>query len=77
MNGGSVLNEDRTRCVIASEEAIEAVQFCVDMVQKHRVAPTRDEYTAMRGEGRLHPSAFLMIGCGFDLFRRRLVLQPL
>ena len=61
MNGGSVLNEDRTRCVIASEEAIEAVQFCVDLVQKHRVAPTRDEYTAMR-EGGLHPSALMIQG---------------
>ena len=62
MNGGSVLNEDRSRCVIASPEAVDAVQFCVDMVQKHRVAPTRDEYTALRGENRLHPSAFLISG---------------
>ncbi|MCY4436937.1 MAG: extracellular solute-binding protein [Chloroflexi bacterium] len=61
MNGGSVLNEDRTRCTIASEEAIDAVQFCVDLVQKHRVAPTRDEYTAMR-EGGLHPSALMISG---------------
>lgn len=61
MNGGSVLNEDRSRCVIASPEAIDAVQFCVDMVQKHRVAPTREEYTAMR-EGGLHPSALMVSG---------------
>ena len=61
MNGGSVLNEDRTRCTLASEEAIDAVQFCVDLVQKHRVAPTRDEYTAMR-EGGLHPSALMISG---------------
>ena len=62
MNGGSVLSEDRSRCVIASQEAIDAVQFCVDMVQKHRVAPTRDEYTALRGENNLHPAYFLNQG---------------
>lgn len=61
MNGGSFLSEDRTRCTAASEEGIEAVSFCVDLVQKHRVAPTRDEYTAMR-EGGLHPSALMISG---------------
>lgn len=30
-NGGQVLNEDETRCVIGSEEAIEALQFIVDL----------------------------------------------
>ena len=62
MNGGSVLSEDRSRCVIHSQESIDAVQYCVDMVQKHRVAPTRDEYTALRGENRLHPAYFMNQG---------------
>lgn len=62
MSGGSVLSEDRSRCVINSPEAIEGVQFCVDMVQKHRVAPTRDEYTALRGENNIHPAYFLNQG---------------
>ena len=61
MNGGSFLSEDRTRCTAASEEGIEAVAFCVDLVQKHRVAPTRDEFAAMR-EGGLHPSALMIQG---------------
>lgn len=62
MSGGSVLSEDRSRCVINTPEAIEGVQFCVDMIQKHRVAPTRDEYTALRGENKIHPAFFLTQG---------------
>ena len=62
MNGGSVLSEDRSKCVIATQESIDAVQFCVDMVHKHRVAPTPDEYTALRGENRIHPAYFLNQG---------------
>src|SRR5690606_1405092 len=39
MNGGDVLNEDYTEAVIDSPEAIEAVQFYVDMLTRHKVAP--------------------------------------
>lgn len=62
MSGGSVLSEDRARCVIDSPEAVEGVQFCVDMIHKHRVAPTPDEYVALRGENRIHPAYFLTEG---------------
>ena len=38
-NGGSFLNSDKTECTINSPEAIESLQFCVDLVEKYHVSP--------------------------------------
>lgn len=39
-NGGELFNEDGTRCVIASEEGKEAIQFLADMMLVDQVSPT-------------------------------------
>ena len=38
-NGGRILDESRTQCLLDRPEAIEALQFLVDLVRKHKVAP--------------------------------------
>lgn len=42
-NGGRVLSEDKTNCVIDSPETVEALQFLADLRWKYRVAPTLAE----------------------------------
>jgi len=37
--GADVLDETRTRCMLDCKEAVEAMQFMVDLREKHRVAP--------------------------------------
>ena len=39
-NGGELFNEDGTRCVIASDEGKEAIQFLADMMLIDQVSPT-------------------------------------
>ena len=38
-NGGAILNDDYTKCLLDSEEAIGGIQFMVDLVQKYKVMP--------------------------------------
>jgi multiple sugar transport system substrate-binding protein len=38
-NGGDVMNEDRTKTTLDTPEAMEAIQFVVDLVQKYEVSP--------------------------------------
>jgi len=38
-NGADLMNKDRTRCIIDSPEAIEALQFVHDLAHKYHVAP--------------------------------------
>ncbi len=45
-NGGSFLSEDGTKCVIHSEEALEALNLLVDMRFKHGVSPGADSIAA-------------------------------
>ena len=40
-NGGTIANESGTEIYLNTPEAIEAVQFLVDLVQKHNVMPAR------------------------------------
>jgi multiple sugar transport system substrate-binding protein len=42
-NGGQIVNEDFTRCLLDSPETIEAMQWYADLVHKHRVSPTKDQ----------------------------------
>ncbi|HEV2122219.1 MAG TPA: sugar ABC transporter substrate-binding protein [Chloroflexota bacterium] len=48
-NGGAFLTPDRKQCVIGSPQAQEATQFLVDLIHKHRVAPTPAELTDIGG----------------------------
>ncbi len=38
-NGGEILNKDRTESLIHRPEAYEALQFSVDLIYRHKVAP--------------------------------------
>jgi multiple sugar transport system substrate-binding protein len=38
-NGGSFLNDTLNKCIVDSPEAIEAVQWCTDLITKYNVAP--------------------------------------
>lgn len=38
-NGGDVMNEDKTKTTLDSPEAMEAIQFIVDLVQKYNISP--------------------------------------
>ncbi len=38
-NGGDLFNKDRTRCTITDPKVVEALQWFIDLVNKHEVAP--------------------------------------
>ena len=40
--GGSLLNEDRTQCVMNSEGAVAGIKFNQDLLHTHKVAPTAE-----------------------------------
>ena len=48
-NGGQVINEDGTRLLLNSPEAIEAVQSMVDLMWVHHVTPTPDQDVNLPG----------------------------
>ena len=50
-NGGRYLNAERTQCLLASPEAIQAVQWMSDLVNKYSVAPTSEGEEAGFGFG--------------------------
>ena len=49
-NKGQILDETRTKSLLDQPEAIEAVEFMVDMIHKHKVSPTGD---VLQGAGSL------------------------
>jgi len=38
-NGGRIMSEDGRRCVLSRKENIEALEFCTDLMYKHKVSP--------------------------------------
>jgi len=48
-NGGRFLTEDLKQSAINSPEAIEAVQFAVDLIYKHKVSPSVQGVSSMPG----------------------------
>jgi multiple sugar transport system substrate-binding protein len=42
-NGGWVLNEEKTECVIDMPETVEALQWAADLSVKHKIQPTADQ----------------------------------
>ena len=49
-NGGAVISPDGTKIVLDQPEAVDAVQFNVDLIHKHRVAPTPEEKEKLGGQ---------------------------
>lgn len=41
--GADILNEDGTECIITKPEAKAAIQFLIDLSNKHRIAPAKGE----------------------------------
>jgi ABC-type glycerol-3-phosphate transport system substrate-binding protein len=48
-NGGDFFSDDRTKCVLGSPQAIEAVDFLVGLVVKDKYSPTRADVNAVTG----------------------------
>ena len=48
-NGGAILDETRTKSKLNKKESIEAVQFMVDLIHKHKVSPNRDDTSGVAG----------------------------
>lgn len=48
-NGGSLVNEDGTRVLLDSDEAVQALQFYSDLVYKYKIAPTMGQQAALGG----------------------------
>jgi multiple sugar transport system substrate-binding protein len=44
-NGGKVLNDDYKSCALNSPEAIDTIQWFVDLIYKHKVAPDPNQAT--------------------------------
>ena len=38
-NGAEILNKDRTECLLTQPAAYEAIQFSVDLIHRHKIAP--------------------------------------
>jgi multiple sugar transport system substrate-binding protein len=48
-NGGRILNEDRSQCVISMPETMQALQFQFDILHKHKAAPLPEESEVLGG----------------------------
>jgi multiple sugar transport system substrate-binding protein len=60
-NGGALFNQDGTKVLLAEPPAVEALEFLVDLVHRHRVAPTADELQAMGGRRALFQAGNLFL----------------
>lgn len=47
--GGELFNEDGTVCLLNSSENVEALQFCVDLIHKYKVAPSPENFESWIG----------------------------
>jgi len=68
--GGDLWDKDRTRTLLDSKEAVEAIQFQADLTHKFGVAATAEEWTAFSST----PSSTW--GAAFSAGRAALELQP-
>jgi multiple sugar transport system substrate-binding protein len=44
-NGGWILNEEKTKCVINMPETVEALQWAADLIHEHKIQPLAAELT--------------------------------
>ena len=49
-NGGKVLSDDKKKVVISMPETLEAIQFQIDMIRVHKVAPLPEESQVLGGD---------------------------
>lgn len=54
--GGKIFNEDMTKCIVASAEAEEAIQFQIDLVNKYKVT---SKGTPITSEGKNYTELFI------------------
>ena len=47
--GGEFLSKDGTRCIMDNARNVEALQFCVDLIRKHKVAPNPEGFDSWIG----------------------------
>ncbi len=59
-NGGDLFNADGTKSLLTEPPAVEALQFMVDVMHKHRVAPTPDQLRVLGGEQTLFNAGALL-----------------
>jgi multiple sugar transport system substrate-binding protein len=50
-HGARIFSEDGTRCILDSPESIAAMQFYLDLMHKHQLAPSPDAAAAISGDG--------------------------
>ncbi len=70
LNGGDILNEDKTAFKFGEEAGLDAIKFVHDLVYKYRVAPTNQEMTDLgnhftmftSGAIALYPSGSFLFG---------------
>ena len=49
-NGGLVLNESKTKCLLDQPKAVEAIQFMVDLLRKHKVCVLPSQTGSVGGD---------------------------
>ena len=47
--GGEFFNDEKTKCFLNCPENVEALQFCVDLIRKHKVAPSPENFDSWIG----------------------------
>ncbi len=64
-NGGRYLNDERTKCLMAEPEAVAAIQWLADLVNKYGVAPTAETeqggFTFASGKIAMMPQGSYMV----------------
>lgn len=77
-NGASLMNADRSRCVLDSPAAIEAVQFVYDLRHKHKVAAiadTAEQNASLNAFMQGHIAMYMTGPWDIQLLRQRKDLQ--
>ncbi|MBI4243692.1 MAG: sugar ABC transporter substrate-binding protein [Planctomycetes bacterium] len=74
-NRGAFFNEDRTKSLINMPEAVEAIQWVVDLSKKHHIAPTKTEMTT--GEFGWGGETLLLTGRVAMIWGGRWMMLPL
>jgi multiple sugar transport system substrate-binding protein len=65
MNGGELWDKDETTFLMPEAAAVEAIQFQIDLVTKHRVAPNSEESAQLPGGFLAGRSGLYIFGKGY------------
>ena len=77
MNGGEIMNEDRTRCTMDMPESVAGLQFYVDLSAKYHVAPTPGQSLGMDFEDLFASRNVAMIADSRYAYKRFLRMRGL